>query len=69
MFSNYRSPILTIIILSLGALKPILGLISIKGVLCLGSPIVIITSSLVLLILNAFIRLNIVITSLKRSSF
>jgi hypothetical protein len=69
MFSNYRSPILTIIVLSLSASKPVLGLISAEEVLYLGSPIVIITSSLVSSILSAFIGLNIVITSLKRSSF
>jgi hypothetical protein len=69
MFSNYKSLVLTIIILFLSALKPVLRLINIKRVLYLGSFIVIITSSLILLILSAFIKLNIVITSLKRSSF
>jgi hypothetical protein len=55
-------------VLSLGALKLILRLISAEGVLYLSSFIVIITS-LILLILSAFIRLNIVITSFRSSSF
>jgi hypothetical protein len=69
VFSNYKLLISIIIILSLGASKPVSRLISIKEVLYLGSLIVIITSSLILLILSAFIKLNILTTSLKRSSF
>jgi hypothetical protein len=68
VFSSYRSPISTTIILFLGASEPVSGFIGAKGVLCSGSFIVIITSSLVLLILGAFIGLNIITTS-PRSSF
>jgi hypothetical protein len=72
VLSNYRLFILTIIIfkvLSLSALEPISGLIGAEGVFYSGSSIVIITSSLVLSILNAFIELNIVTTSFKSYSF
>jgi hypothetical protein len=72
VLSNCRSPVSTIIVfrvLSLGALELVSGLIGAEGVLCLGSPIVIITSSLVLLILGAFIGLNTVTTSPGSSSF
>jgi membrane associated rhomboid family serine protease len=72
VLSNYRSLISTIIVFrvsSLGASKLVSGLIGAEGVLCSGSPIVIITSSLVSSILGAFIGLNIVTTSLKSSSF
>jgi hypothetical protein len=72
VFSSYRSLVLTIIVSrvsSLSALESVLGLIDAEGVLYSGSLIVIITSSLVLSILNAFIKSNIVTTSLRSSSF
>jgi membrane associated rhomboid family serine protease len=72
VLSNCRSLVLTIIVSKvsfLGASELISGLIGAEGVLCSGSPIVIITSSLVSLILGAFIGLNTVTTSLGSSSF
>jgi hypothetical protein len=72
VLSNYKSPVSTIIVSrvsSLGALELVSGLISAEGVLCLGSPIVIITSSPVSLILGASIRSNTITTSPGSSSF
>jgi hypothetical protein len=72
VLSNCKSLVLTIIVSrvsSLGTSKLVSGLIGAKGVLCSGSPIVIITSSLVLLILGASIGLNTITTSPKSSSF
>jgi hypothetical protein len=72
VLSNYRSPVSTIIVSrvsSSGASELVSGLIGAEGVLCSGSPIVIVTSSLVSSILGASIGSNIVTTSPGRSSF
>jgi hypothetical protein len=71
VLSNYRSPISTIIVSRvspLGASELVSGLIGAEGVLCSGSPIVIITS-LVSSILGASIGSNTVTTSPGSSSF
>jgi hypothetical protein len=71
VLSNCRSPVSTIIVsrvLPLGASELVSGLIGAEGVLCSGSPVVIITS-LVSSILGASIGLNTVTTSPGSSSF